>query len=364
MIIEKKIAENIFREEAQKATEGFIDSDWQKIIQIFSNLCEEGVAKTHIAFLGTSILAKAVNTKVDLYAIKPNHAKGNANAYSARTLCHSILVPLAAELGISIGVTGREPLNNQPYFRMTSLGDKTPIHSGGRPAFDKMMEIIANLSQIDNQIEALQPLRAFIFVRRQYFRQYEKNNLSVSIVPYELSSLIEKFVHENSEGGRLAQAVVAGLIDVFAGFERVDCGRINDPSRKYPGDVCIRNAENPDIIEKTFEVRDKPVAESDIYIFGLKCVDMKIQEAAVVMVSSGQSALDTKKISEWAGDLGLGMTLFHNWHDFVDQVLFWSASPKQIAAAYAAERIEIRLISVEASSGAVTTWQNLVRKKL
>jgi hypothetical protein len=64
-------------------------------------------------------LPKSVNRKADLYAIKPTHAADNENAFSARTLCHSVIVPVAAELGISLGVTGREPLNNQPYFRMT-----------------------------------------------------------------------------------------------------------------------------------------------------------------------------------------------------------------------------------------------------
>jgi hypothetical protein len=63
------------------------------------------------------MLAKSVNHEADLFAIKPDHAPDNPLAFSARTLCHGIIVPLSAELGISIGVTGREPLNNQPYFR-------------------------------------------------------------------------------------------------------------------------------------------------------------------------------------------------------------------------------------------------------
>jgi hypothetical protein len=47
----------------------------------------------------------------------PKHAPGNDNAFSARALAENVLVPLSAELGISLGVTGRQPLNNQPYFR-------------------------------------------------------------------------------------------------------------------------------------------------------------------------------------------------------------------------------------------------------
>jgi hypothetical protein len=65
--------------------------------------------------------------------IKPNLARANANAYSARTLCHTVLVPLAAELGFNIGVTGREPLDNQPYLRMTRLGEWRGLEEPKRP---------------------------------------------------------------------------------------------------------------------------------------------------------------------------------------------------------------------------------------
>jgi hypothetical protein len=76
----------------------------------------------------------------------PNLARANANAYSARTLCHTVLVPLAAELGFNIGVTGREPLNNKPYLRMTRLGDDTPVHQGGRAPFLFMLELVEELA--------------------------------------------------------------------------------------------------------------------------------------------------------------------------------------------------------------------------
>jgi SacI restriction endonuclease len=69
-----------------------------------TGICDEGVSKTHVAFLGTAMLAKGMNRCADLFAIKPEHAENNPNAFSARTLCHSVLVPLAAELGINLGV--------------------------------------------------------------------------------------------------------------------------------------------------------------------------------------------------------------------------------------------------------------------
>jgi hypothetical protein len=63
---------SIVREEATKAVCGPVDAAWKAKIEKLSQLCEDGVSKTHIAFLGTEILAKSMDRKVDLYAIKPN----------------------------------------------------------------------------------------------------------------------------------------------------------------------------------------------------------------------------------------------------------------------------------------------------
>src|SRR5262249_9789254 len=156
---------------------------------------------------------------------------------------HSVLVPLAAELGFSIGVTGREPLNNQPYFRMTRLGDDTPVHEGGRAAFTFMEELVAELSTLKTEADAREALRAFIAVRRAYGPKYAAKEGGTQIAPEQLVSVIKALIRDDSEGGKRAQAVVAGLMDVFAGIDRVESGRINDPSRKYPGDVCIQSAD-------------------------------------------------------------------------------------------------------------------------
>lgn len=359
MKLSAKIATTVLRQEAERAATGPIDRQWEQRIERLSTLCAEGVSSTHIAFLGTSILAKAVAPEVDLFAIKPKHAAGNENAYSARSLCHSVLVPLAAELGINIGVTGREPLNNQPYFRMTRLGDGTPVHGGAREAFDYMVSLVNELHEHPSS-EARKALRAFVAVRRRYQPRYSVGLGEVHVTPRSLVTCIERLVQQDSEGGRRAQAVVAGLFDVFAGAARVESGRINDPSRRYPGDVCIRTATG-DAWEKAVEVRDKPVRASDVHIFGKKCIDMGVREAAVVMVSPAQPELDAEELARWATTYGVSLTLFHGWGSFVDQVLFWSPALKQDAAVNAVESIEARLVAVEASPEAVALWQSVVR---
>lgn len=147
-------------------------------------------------------------------------------------------------------------------------------------------------------------------------------------------------------------------MDVFAGVDLVESGRINDPSRKYPGDVCVK-ADDSDVWEKAIEVRDKPVSANDVQIFGKKCIDMGVHEAAVVMVAEKQEKLDSASLDAWATGFGIGLTLFHGWQDFIEQVLFWSDQPKPDAANEAVGLIRDRLMVVEVSADGVELWDKM-----
>lgn len=361
MNINRGRAATTLRDAAAAADKGLIDKLWLERMETFSKLCDDGTSKTHIAFLGTALLAKAVEPEADLYAIKPTHAADNPKAFSARSLAHGVLVPLAAELGFSIGVTGREPLNNQPYFRMTRLDDGTPVHAGGRAAFDYMLDLVRQL-QGSAQTEAFNALVAFIAVRRRYVVAYADGGEHGALTPTELLVAIEAFVGDDAEGGRRAQAVAAGLFDVVFGSGRVESGRINDPSRKHPGDVCVRSADDPDRWEKAVEVRDKPVTASDIYVFGAKCLAMGVRDAAVLMVSAQQDTLDDEAIDAWAQTRGVGITLFYDWDDLVEQALYWSPSAKPEAAKATIGLVRNRLIGVEASAKGVALWSSLTAR--
>ena len=59
----------------------------------------------------------------------------------------------------------------------------------------------------------------------------------------------------------------------------------------------------------------------------------------------------------------IGLTLFHGWEAFIEQVLFWSEKPQPIAANLATERIHARLVAVEASEEAVQSWAKLISAK-
>ena len=224
-----------------------------------------------------------------------------------------------------------------------------------------MVQLVAELQDLATEAEARQALRAFIAVRRTYVARYAGAGEAGTITPEALTRAVRLLVQQNSEGGKRAQAVAAGLLDVFAGAERIESGRINDASRKFPGDVNVRAADDPARFEKSIEVRDKPVSAADVQIFGAKCAAQSVREAAVLMVAENQPRLDISSLDAWAGERGLSLTLFHGWTDFVDQVLFWSNRPKLEAAAAAIELIRSRLVGVELSPAAVDTWQRLTK---
>jgi hypothetical protein len=68
---------------------------------------------------------------------------------------------------------------------------------------------------------------------------------------------------------------------------------------------------------------------------------------------------DAAQLAQWAAGFGLGLTLFHGWPEFVEQVLFWSALPKFVGANQAVVFIHQRLIAVEAAPQSVALWSRL-----
>ena len=363
--IDKELAERILNEEAKAAIEpAYPDRvkeaaqpDWEVLIEELSLTCASK-NRTHIAFLGTALLAKATNVKADSFAVK---AKATTpGAYSARSLGHGVLVPNAPLLGFSIGPTGREPLNNQPYFRIqrATLGEVLPLVKGSaRPAVQQLCAILEELEACTSETEARRALRAFIKVRRRYLPTYSTAPSSrAKISESAFVTLVSSLVGTDSEGGKRAQAVAAGLLDLFAGQDRVEGGRVNDPDRHIPGDVGVRTlAEKPEW-ERVLEVRDKLVRSSDLVSFAQKCAESGVHKAAVLAVSADQTKIDTSQVRQWAEPRGVTITVFVGWGDFIRQVFHWGQKSVAVSLEEAAVHIRKRLIEVEASSDAVEAW--------
>ena len=359
MKINSSIAKDILLEEADLALGEVIDEVWKARVESFSEICEN-TSKTHIAFLGTALLAKSVNIICDAFSVKAGD--DSPGAYSARGLAHRVLVPLAPKLDINLGVTGREPLNNQPYFRIMRVSGDIPVRGNAQIAIDSLMELLETINELQSSDDARQALRAFIYVRRKYSPSYATLDQTTRLLSSaEIADIISGFVSENSEGGKRAQSVVAGLLDLFAGVDRVMSGRINDPDRHLPGDVGVRNADNGNHWDKVFEVRDKAVTEEDVYLFIQKAIENNVKEAAVVCAHSSQIELDISQISIWAKQRNIAITFYIGWQNFVEQIAFWSEAPQVEGLMQISQLVYDRLIEIEASEDAISSWLNLFK---
>ena len=135
--------------------------------------------------------------------------------------------------------------------------------------------------------------------------------------------------------------------------------RVNDPSRRSPGDVNVRKADDPTKWEKVFEVRDKPIRGSDLYAFAQKAIDAGAIEAGVIAVSPKQQPIDPADAIKWAADRGLVLVVFMGWKTFVEQSLFWNNSSALEEAQLIPKLIFDRLIEIEVSKSATELWRKL-----
>jgi hypothetical protein len=353
--IDHRLARGILFEEAAKAAAGYVDQSWVQPIDALSQAAL-GKSLTHIAFLGTAILAKCTVPSIDVFAVKK--ASG-PRGYSARGLCHAVLVPNAPELDISLGVTGREPLNNQPYFRIERLTRDAPVRSTAQSVLNMLCDLLDRL-ETSTEEQARQALRAFIEVRRRHGARYSRAMADRVVISVPaLVKGIEALVGASSEGGRRAQAVVAALMDVFAGADRVDARRVNDPSRTIPADVNVRRAVG-DGWERVFEVRDKAVSREDLYLLVNKCIGGHVDEAVMVVIAPSPSMGLLDEARAWAAERGVSLNVFSDWATLIGQALHWAPAPTLEGASELPARIEQRLVELEVSEEALALWYSLV----
>lgn len=353
--MDHRLARAILFEEAAKASGGYVDQSWVKPIEALSEAAA-GKGLTHIAFLGTAILAKCALPTVDVFSVKK---RGGANTYSARGLCHGVLVPNAPELDINLGVTGREPLNNQPYVGIDRLSRGATVRTTVQGVLNMLCDVLDRL-QTSSEEQARQALRAFIEVRRRLGARYSRTiSGRVEISLEDLLEGISTLVGSSSDGGRRAQAVVAALMDVFAGVDRVDARRINDPSRSVPADVNVRRMTAPGW-ERVFEVRDKPVSREDLYLLVHKCSGGHVDEAVMVAIAPSPSMSLLDEARAWAAERGVTLTVISDWPTLVTQALHWAPVPMLQGTSELPGRVEQRLIELEVAEEVLALWASLM----
>lgn len=346
---------------ATRSSEEFLR--WSTWVQKLSELCAAKNLKTYIAALGNALLAKAANPRIDVFSLKASD--NSPGAYDARRSAEKVLVPSSQEHRFSLGTTGPQPLNNQPFFREYRITREMPVRDGSKVVLDEFLKLLHEIQQYRTD-EAVRALAAFIEVRRGYVPQYAARAPGQTISGAdELTAAIESLVTQNSEGGGRAQAAVGGLLDAVFSYESVRVGKRNEPDRKAPGDVCVRAEpkEGYAIVSsefsRVFEVRDKNVPAHAVHAFVDKVARSGGGRATMVAVASDQEPLNITPLKTRAKETGVDLKVFIGWEPLVDFVIQASASREGPTVEKVVSSIRRRLIELELSQEAIREWDRV-----
>ncbi|WP_060915351.1 restriction endonuclease, SacI family [Microbacterium oleivorans] len=270
-------------------------------------------AKTWTPAFVTLLLAKATNDRIDTMSLKAS--EGNPTAYSARGLCHKIVVPAAAEYGFSIRNTGREPMNNQPFFRYDRIDQLDRV----RKAADR--EFFVDVAQQANHLDAggaIQALAAFLREALAVAAATKRiavkaNGLTASGAETAVKDFLRFDAPDRPQRLQAFAAACLGLL-----YERVQTRRINDPSRDFPGDV---HGVIGGKVAVAMEVRGKAVGASDLSSFARDCESVGLGRAIMFVDAPLQSELGSH-------------VAINNYHIRTTQVAAFTSAPELLAESF------------------------------
>lgn len=311
-----------------------------------------GSSKTFIPMLGTALLAKATDARVDPFALK---ARKRRNGYSARSFCKDVLVPAAVKAGVHLGTTGRESLNNQPFLRSERISLAMDVLASARPQLQQLCEALDAAQGLD-EAAATQAFAAFLRVRlaegpRRTTRLAVDHVFEIPV----LIHVIDEFISVNPESGKRGQALVAACLDLV--FSDVRTTRVFDPSRRWPGDVVAVSGES---IALAVEVKQRSASSTEILQFVERCAVMEVQRAIVAALHQAGEPLDEPTLQEDAWrHYGVHLSILQGTSALVRATLTWSSLSLEQARSSLPHRMAARLIEVEASEAAVKDWEGL-----
>lgn len=336
-----------FRQARKLAAAGAIPTDWVERVRGLG----QG-ERTYLPVLATALLAKATNPAVDTLALRPAAGPGG---YAARSFAKESLVPLAFEAGVDLGTSGDDPLANQPFFQLTRV-DAPTVRVRSVIRYQELVEALRLANGLDVR-RATEALAAFVQVRSGS----EEVDFAAGSAAYSIARVVEAaraFVVEDPEDGRRGQAFVAAALDLV--FESVETGRVNDPSRKRPGDVRVTEGER---IAFAVEVRQKPVMPTQIRQFAKRLKSDEVGKGAIALLASKQRRIDASRLrADALREYDVQLEIIEGVGEVLRTALQWSHLPLREAIGAFVERMRVRLKELKVRRGTLGTWVRLARE--
>lgn len=310
-------------------------------------------SKTYIAALGAAMLARATNAKVDSLALKKD---AGPRGYPLRSVAE-FMASQSSRYGYHLGVTGKWPLNNSPFYRNNKRIDRfTGIRPADRPYYEDFVRYLQDLNRLDES-KAQLALAAFLR-RRMAFAQALSTQVAAVLATTgaayaEVVDIATLFATEKPEGGRRGQALVAALFD--CAYESVDLKGINNPR---PLDVRVMHGKQ---ILLGAEVKQVVVDEEDALRVALEAQQLTCDKALLVAIADKQPLLDRDGVRHDAlDDHGVLLEVVHSVPElFALVTMFAPATATDIAERFPQANAK-RLQEHDVSEDGQERWSSLV----
>jgi hypothetical protein len=301
--------------------------------------------KTCLVVLGTALLATATDDTVDALTLK---ARAGNKAFSARGLAHEVLVPASIDHGFDLRTTGREPLNNQPFFYSDRVDDMPRVKHP-----DEIRYLVECLEAVHylREDEAVEALAAFLRQRiaaKEQEMPVDLGHTSADLM--RIRDACDHFLESSAESGKRAQALVAAAFDLV--FDDVRTAKVFDPSRKLPGDVQAFHKLEPVV---AVEVRAKPVTFSDAVHFIRSASSAGFPHAMVAGFASVDTDVQCLSREAWE-ETGVFVTVYTQYSDILLDSLAWSRRPLHQLLAEFPRNVVARLTQLEVKGSSMALW--------
>jgi len=167
------------------------------------------------------------------------------------------------------------------------------------------------------------------------------------------------FVLDDAEGGKRGQALVAACLSLV--FEDVHTRRINDPGRRWPGDVAVGRGKAMNLAA---EVKQRPVDVHESLQFADRCRKKGCRRALMVMLDPTQPELPEDALHREAWDRhGVHLTFVGGVRQIMSSALSWTLMPFEEALSKFPRLMLERLQELEVSQEGVLAWAALFQGK-
>ncbi|AFN45892.1 restriction endonuclease, SacI family [Arachnia propionica] len=335
------------------ASAGIHDHHWtQRIDEVWAF-----ASKTYVPALGTILLAKTVDDRVDVGTIKVLPDDVNPRTFSLRTLCHSVLVPGSKRLQFSIRSTGREPLNNQPWFRFSHVDEINRVRDPRD--LERYRQILQEIDRLD-RVGAQLALTSYVFVG---IREMGKRQLIAQVAgSLSVDAILDGVAELMQYGGPfVVQALGAVFVSQFA--PQIATRRLNDPSRDFPGDVQALDDQGRPFL--SLEARNKRVSMSDALAFAGACAAHGISRGIILELTGTATDLDTRRvIAECWQQFGVSVSVIDSMTAYVTAAaVFGLNDPGEFLGDFAGA-LSFYLDEIEAPEATRGKWAEIVSQRV